>query len=145
MTNVELHLENLETLNVPMEDIVWFEYKEGSKSLYKNEAGEFDGYTINNDVLIAFNTSNVTSSYEDVQQGREYLDYIGASLVGVTLGDVDLDLTFVEEDTFSNSLHKQKAFDKGKVLLVTNNYRVFKPMFKELAKDLERMGGYKYE
>lgn len=152
-TYLELQLENLESFYIPLEDVLWFEYKEGSKCLYKETEEEFGGFLTSSDVLIVYKTDNLTSSYDNMYKSNKErpLSSTADSLVGVLMyhelddGSTEnvLDLphiTYIEEHFGVNQLAKQEEFENFTIM--TNNYKVFKREYKSLVTGFERHGAF---
>lgn len=152
-TYLELQLENLESFFIPIEDVLWFEYKEGSKCLYKKTEEEFGEFLTSNDVLIVYKTDNLTSSYDNVYKSSKErpLSSTADSLVSVLMyhelddGSTEnvLDLphvTYIEESFGVNKLAKQEEFENFTIM--TNNYKVFKRGYKSLVTGFERHGAF---
>lgn len=152
-TYLELQLENLESFFIPIEDVLWFEYKEGSKCLYKKTEEEFGEFLTSNDVLIVYKTDNLTSSYDNIYKSSKErpLSSTADSLVSVLMyhelddGSTEnvLDLphvTYIEESFGVNKLAKQEEFENFTIM--TNNYKVFKRGYKSLVTGFERHGAF---
>lgn len=152
-TYLELQLENLESFFIPIEDVLWFEYKEGSKCLYKKTEEEFGEFLTSNDVLIVYKTDNLTSSYDNMYKSSKErpLSSTADSLVSVLMyhelddGSTEnvLDLphiTYIEESFGVNKLARQEEFEN--FTITTNNYKVFKREYKSLVTGFERHGAF---
>lgn len=147
-TYLELQLENMESFFIPIEDVLWFEYKDGSKCLVKDEDGNIDGFSSNSDVLMAYRTTHLTSSYDDMYLSTKErpVNSTGDSLVSVLIFNELVNgskeellylpnITYIEEGFGINGLAEQE--DIGSYTVITNNRKEFKKEYKNLVKDVK--------